>query len=151
MVPEDTRVPFTPNGRTHKHSELNSSGGSHVDPPIFDAPSSCPNGSVDTLKMKPFIDQSPKSQSVSTFEEEVLNGFLLSLAKRARAIVWPSSLGQAVRRPKPILDGKPSKEFYFRRGPRFPNHLVHVGVSNGQELHVIRRGRGVIPIGSMLP
>ena len=96
-------------------------------------------------------DGSPKPNRVAALEEKVSTRFLLPLAKRAEAAIWPPTLLEAVGSPNAVLGKEPSKEFSFGRSPSLPNRLVEIGSDGADELHLISRFSGVIPICREIP
>jgi hypothetical protein len=59
------------------------------------------------------------------------------LAKRAKTVIVPTSPLIFIRRSKPIIHGKTSKEFDFWRSPSLPNHFVEASASSPEELPVV--------------
>ena len=65
----------------------------------------------------------PKLPSKDTRSQDVLDGFLLLITKRAAIWVWEASFLQAVSSPTSIPNIQPHKCFTFSRGPGLPHFL----------------------------
>jgi hypothetical protein len=89
------------------------------------------------MKPKPFLKKLPNPPSEATLDEEMVCRFYCLLAKRAKTIIRPSPLLQAVDHPKPILKGKPSVVFELWRGPSFPHDIVHFRMDETEELKLV--------------
>jgi hypothetical protein len=59
---------------------------------------------------QPFLNVAPKTNVVSTFDEEVAHGFHGLLAKGAKTAIWPTSFFEPIRRPNPFLISDPCEE-----------------------------------------
>jgi hypothetical protein len=89
------------------------------------------------MKPKPFLKKFPNPPSEATLDKEMVCRFCCLLAKRAKTIIRPSPLLQAVDRPKPILKGKPSVVFELWRGPSFPHDIFHFRMDETEELKLV--------------
>lgn len=72
-------------------------------PPSLDVLKSLPRVRVETLHVHPIFDLGPDLNGESALEEEVCRGLGHPIAERAVSAIWPSTLGEAVGRPYPVL------------------------------------------------
>lgn len=78
-----------------------------------------------------------------------VHGRLLNLhTKRAQPTFRPSTSEQSIGRPDSILDDKPSKELTLGGSPDPPSCGDHGRGGQAGKLCLVRRGHGVLPIGS---
>jgi hypothetical protein len=98
------------------------------------------------MKPNPLLKEFPNPPSETTMDEEMVCRFRCLLAKRTKTAIRPSPLLQAVGRPKPILEGKPSMVFALWRGPSFAQNIVHFRMDETKELKLVGRRGGVMPI-----
>lgn len=89
------------------------------------------------------ICQVPKAEGKVALEEEMHPEFLYSFAKAAKTTIWPTSLGQPIGGPNPILDSQPSKKLDLGRGTSLPNRLLYRRVESSYVLRQISGSRQV--------
>jgi hypothetical protein len=79
---------------------------------------------VNVWVTQPLVDPLPKPHGKPAMHKKMINRLRVTLAKGAKATIWPTPLGQPIGGPNPILINKPSEEFDLRRSPNLPNRLV---------------------------
>jgi hypothetical protein len=80
---------------------------------------------MNPLYAKPILKKLPNSHGVTAMNKKVVVCLFGLLAKWAKPTILEITLPQAVRRPKPILEGQPSVVLHLGGSPSFPNNLVH--------------------------
>jgi hypothetical protein len=69
--------------------------------------------------------------------EEVQARFYMYPTEWTDPLIWPVPGFQSVSNPDSVLNGKPAKEFTFRRHPRFPFNGFEVVAGCAYELGVV--------------
>ena len=78
--------------------------------------------------------------------EEVQTRFCMYPTEWIDPLIWPVPGFQSVSDLDSILNGKPAKEFTFRRRPWFPYNGFEVGACCAYELGVVSRRNGIFSI-----
>ena len=140
---ENARIPFGPNLPTYEHNEGSqgfSPSAVGVDdgvPPILHRTKNVPLTSLDRREPEPSDHHVPNADSEAAFEKKMCSGFILPLAKLAKATVWPTTALEPVGRPHPVLENKPSEKLALGRRPVLRNHLRHGGSCEAFEMGLV--------------
>jgi hypothetical protein len=76
---------------------------------------------VNGMHANPILEELPHTNGETAMHEEVVIGFFGLLAKQAQPAIFPTSPPKPIRRPKPILESKPSMVLFFWSRPSLPN------------------------------
>jgi hypothetical protein len=120
-------------------------------PPLLDRQDPSLGGDIQLQNVEPTLNRISNARGEPAMQEEVRRRLRLPLTKLAYVTIWPSSPLKPVRRPYPIHDDKPRKEFALGRPPITPNDPCHVGGHSPLELRLVGRGRRVNSIGREVP